>query len=304
MGSIANGKVFTVNKARAVKEMSIRDATTLSKWSIEEKPLRCYDESARNLVHQPIDRIYFYAPAPTTRIITQDNYDCTLTNDTEVLTMDGWMKVADLKVGTVLMENGMDHPPYQDKTVLTRLYVEQGKTQKEIAEMYGVSPRTIRDWVARFDLHRGDAGALFGEDNPAWKGDDVSRLGGYDRTHRISDGNIKLVCERCGGTEDIQIHHRDRDPTDTDSSNLEVLCVMCHKAEHLGAPVRWIRPAEITRLSYGGSEKTYGLRTPSGNIVVDGLIVRFPIETANTIKEFGASDGKLQFKTSQNDETQ
>lgn len=295
MGSIAKGRVFTVNKNRAVKELSIRDATTLSKWSIADKPIRCYDESTKELVHQPLTCTIRYPPKSLYRIITEDNYDSFLTGDCEVLTADGWVEVSSLKVRTVLMENGTDVPPYHDKETLKRLYIDAGKTQKEIAAMYNVSPRTIRDWVDRFELHRGDAGALFGEDNPAWKGDDVSKLGGYDRTHRLTDGHVPLVCERCGGTENLQVHHKDRDPTDTDSDNLEVLCVMCHKAEHLGAPVRWIRPARITRIAYGGSEVTYGLRTPSGNVIVDGLIVRFPLDGAESIKEFGVSDGKLQF---------
>lgn len=53
--------------------------------------------------------------------------------------------------------------------------------------MYGVSPRTIRAYVDKFDLHRGDAGAKFGEDNPNWKGVNVTKDGGYSRTHGITD---------------------------------------------------------------------------------------------------------------------
>lgn len=50
---------------------------------------------------------------------------------------------------------------------------------------------------------------------------------------------------------------------------------MCHKAEHLGAPVRWIRPAHIIEKIYAGYNKTYGFDTSLGNVVVNGFILRF-----------------------------
>lgn len=127
--------------------------------------------------------------------------------------------------------------------------------------MYGVSPRTVRAYVDKFNLHRGDAGAKFGEDNPNWKGVNVSKDGGYSRTHNITDKQKKGVCDRCGFVGVTQIHHDDRNPVNTDSENLIELCVMCHKAEHLGAPVRWIRPARITEKRYAGHEKSYGFNT-------------------------------------------
>lgn len=292
MGSIRTGTMFSVNKARAVTSHSVSDMSTLSKWSINNKPVRCYDESTHELTHEPLSAIYAYPEMRMYTIRTEDDYSCTLSGDCEVLTVDGWKAVDKLEKDDVLMENGTDTPAYQDYETLKRLYVDKGMTQKAIADMYGVSPRTIRSWVDIHKLHRGDAGALFGKDNPAWKGDDIGRLGGYDRTHRLMDGNYEKVCSRCGSTENIQLHHDDRHTQNTSAENLIPLCMMCHKAEHLGAPVRWIRPARITAIDYAGHEKSFGFDTRCGNAVIDGLIVRFPREGA-TVKDFGVFNGQL-----------
>lgn len=39
-------------------------------------------------------------------------------------------------------------------------------------------------------------------------------------------------CERCGGTRILQRHHRDRDPTNNQPANVEILCLGCHVEEH------------------------------------------------------------------------
>lgn len=47
----------------------------------------------------------------------------------------------------------------------------------------------------------------------------------------------KAACERCGATERLHVHHRDRDRTNNDPTNLETLCVLCHNRHHfLKAP--------------------------------------------------------------------
>lgn len=39
-------------------------------------------------------------------------------------------------------------------------------------------------------------------------------------------------CERCGGTRRVEVHHKDGDATNNDTSNLEALCLWCHRKEH------------------------------------------------------------------------
>lgn len=48
--------------------------------------------------------------------------------------------------------------------------------------------------------------------------------------------NKPKICERCGFDKDpaIIVHHKDRNRSNNDISNLEVLCCNCHAIEHWG----------------------------------------------------------------------
>lgn len=39
-------------------------------------------------------------------------------------------------------------------------------------------------------------------------------------------------CNRCGSTDALEVHHKDRDRTNNSTENLEVLCHECHVDEH------------------------------------------------------------------------
>ncbi|MGR2681598.1 HNH endonuclease signature motif containing protein [Chromobacterium haemolyticum] len=41
------------------------------------------------------------------------------------------------------------------------------------------------------------------------------------------------ACERCGSTETLQRHHKDRNPANNSPENVEILCLKCHKADHM-----------------------------------------------------------------------
>ncbi len=40
------------------------------------------------------------------------------------------------------------------------------------------------------------------------------------------------ICNRCGTTKDICVHHRDEDRTNNELDNLEVVCKKCHQDHH------------------------------------------------------------------------
>lgn len=42
----------------------------------------------------------------------------------------------------------------------------------------------------------------------------------------------KPICERCGSTDNIHVHHKNRDRDDNSDENLEILCQSCHMKEH------------------------------------------------------------------------
>jgi len=46
---------------------------------------------------------------------------------------------------------------------------------------------------------------------------------------------IKLLggkCEICGSTENLELHHKDRNPKNNDPSNIQLLCRKCHRRIH------------------------------------------------------------------------
>lgn len=42
----------------------------------------------------------------------------------------------------------------------------------------------------------------------------------------------RRFCNRCNRSDQLQVHHMDRNPFNNARTNLEVLCVPCHRAEH------------------------------------------------------------------------
>lgn len=62
-----------------------------------------------------------------------------------------------------------------------------------------------------------------GANNNNWKSG--AQSGYYDRF-------LKESCERCGSSQNLLIHHRDRNRYNNDSVNLETLCKRCHQIEH------------------------------------------------------------------------
>lgn len=56
-------------------------------------------------------------------------------------------------------------------------------------------------------------------------------IGIYQKLKRMSIDELK--CERCGSTNHLLVHHKDRNRDNNKISNLELLCKSCHQQEHL-----------------------------------------------------------------------
>ncbi len=61
----------------------------------------------------------------------------------------------------------------------------------------------------------------------------VTKAEAHERARQIKKRNS---CERCGGLDWLQVHHRDRNPFNNEIHNLEVLCASCHRSEHKAPP--------------------------------------------------------------------
>jgi hypothetical protein len=56
----------------------------------------------------------------------------------------------------------------------------------------------------------------------------------YRAVNQIKRWCIPFICERCGSCVRVEVHHIDRDVTNNNINNLEVLCRCCHEKEHRG----------------------------------------------------------------------
>lgn len=270
-----------------VGKVSAKDLSNISKYSVDSYRVRCVDEVDKGVSHSTVHEIFFYPPQRMIVLETEDEYSIAITPDTEVYTLYGWMKAGDLRVGDMVYTNGIDIPPYRDKETLRRLYYDEHLTQKQIADRLGIAERTIRYYIHIYGLEKGCVHKMMGAENPRYKGDDVSKRGGYDRTHELYDKYKTGVCERCGRTLPTQLHHINRDPTDVSRENLMELCDLCHAMEHHGFVIKWVRPGRITKIRYGGTKESLGFSLyDATNVVIEGFVLRFDKEGAETVKEY------------------
>ena len=271
-----------VGSQKKVERISAKAVSNLSKYSIASRQLRYEHDLA--IYHSNLCTKLFYPEQRMSVFVTEEGYEICVTDDVLVLTPEGWKEFGKLAVGDEIYVNGNDVPPYMDEEALRALYVDGKRTQKEVADLLGVSERTIRFYVHKFGLEKGIGPKLMGSDNPRWKGDDVSKRGGYDRTHELTDRMKTGVCSKCGRRLPTQIHHDDRNPVNIDMNNLMELCDLCHAMEHHGMVIKWVRPSKIAMIRYGGVEPSLGFRVKDGeNVVVEGFIVRFPDNAEKTI---------------------
>ena len=109
------------------------------------------------------------------------------------------------------------------KPQVKSMYLQQGLSQQAIADSYGVRLRTIQHAMQILGIpsrSRGRPGA---------------------QHHGFKDGKssvlyrtlvVKTWCERCMGTENLAIHHRNMNHTDNRPENLAIYCQGCHQSEH------------------------------------------------------------------------
>lgn len=69
----------------------------------------------------------------------------------------------------------------------------------------------------------------FGEKNPCWKGGGTCH---YFRKMAFEVYKMPKVCEMCGSTVRISVHHKDMDKTNNTKENLSILCNRCHARHH------------------------------------------------------------------------
>ena len=257
------------------KRMSALDVSRLSKTTREYRPVRSVYLDTMEIGSAVIYGITKRMNERLIHLETDCGYILECTNDTIILTKDGWRRVYEIDVGTELWVNGQPSDAYKDKSFLEEWYVKRRKTQKDIADMcstpeHPVAVRTIRAWIKKFGLGRGDSGALYGADNPRYKEDLDTQKGLYARARfGIVKKNVCAICGREGPTD---IHHEDHNLLDSDEDNLIEICEKCHQMEHKGAIIKHTRPAKITVKRTAGVEPS--VHFAIDNYVASGFIIK------------------------------
>lgn len=117
-----------------------------------------------------------------------------------------------------------------DKEWLIREYVELDKPVGKIANETGAHRLTVREWIIKQGLLEPHSTRhsrhTKGMNNPAYTNGNSNR---YQRKFLLSDR--PAICEWCGSTENIQVHHRNHDRTNNTLSNLGWLCQHCNIME-------------------------------------------------------------------------
>jgi len=202
---------------------------------------------------------------PAVAVETEDAYRIVCTPDTLFLNCDNgkfnWKRADALTSGSTVMSNGIPDERYKDPDWLKRVYSKEKKTQRQIAEICKVSPRTVRFYVKAYGLGRGDSGALFGASNPNYSSETESS----DCTDDMPVPQRTGICSLCGAIGTTQLHS-------TKSGFVEV-CPLCHKTIHLGYTVRHIRKSIVSSVSQTDSERMFSFVTSNGTLVIDGFII-------------------------------
>lgn len=298
-------EVFTDLTNRDVRKRTVRELFEMPKQYLDMTHIRSVNLDTKELISNKIKNVYKTGKKEVYKVTTNLGYEIKTTLEHQFYTDNGWKRLKELSVGDEVYTNG--ELAYRNKEWLNRKYNIENLRQEDIAKLCGVSRHTIRAWVRKFNLQKANSewniGRIppnkgknkhnypplmetskkmkgrcthfigYGEDNPAWKGDDISIRGGYARAHR----NYKKtgVCEICGEHTKTEIHHKDTNPKNNSPENLMELCVSCHKAEHKGAVVKVIRKDTIKSIERIGLEETYDIEmeVPHHNFIGNGFVV-------------------------------
>lgn len=125
----------------------------------------------------------------------------------------------------------------EEKIRIIKQFQSNGLTQGQIAEKVEVCRESIRDFCKRHGIkpiHY--QGAQPGNKSAMIDGMGENTIRRLTKKVLLSAGRDIIKCERCGYVdyfkEELPRHHKDRNRSNNDPTNLEVLCRTCHGAEH------------------------------------------------------------------------
>ena len=184
---------------------------------------------------------------------------------------------------------------YKDKDWLYEQNITLNKTFVQISKETGYNVSTLKKWAKVHGLPQKGTGYFNVGHKPWNKGisekDDerVKRQANalrnfhYDKSKKgisiLKEDTTNYqkhntnVCEICGSTDDIEVHHIDKNHNNNNPENLISLCSSCHTRVH-NQSLLVIYADEIVSITRIGIEDVYDIEMPNyHNYVANGIIV-------------------------------
>lgn len=219
--------------------------------------IECRDSDGRARKHK-VKNVYEQGEKPVWKIKLDNGKTVKATSNHRFQVKDnGYKRVDQLIVGDYLWCCDFEYEKTNKRWNLSE--IEEGKSDYD---------------VARGKRYEG-MGFKEGADNPAWLGGNYVK---YNEYRNKKDG----ICECCGiRTDRLETHHIDGNRLNNDWSNLENICVACHKKKHyreLGRTKQGEKGyptylSKIISIKYFGIEMTYDVEIESDehNFFANGI---------------------------------
>ena len=316
---------YISDKKRSAKKRNIE---TIYKWSLDSKCqavfhqliIRSFDEQTHSVVPNKIKNVFFNGVKDVFKITTESGRSLKCTDGHRFFTDTGWKTLAELESGNFIYVNGLT--PLENEDWLRHNYLTLNKTRKQLAEEIGCSESRLYKAFKKFgitkplsdrpnrhpgygikgmfsDSQRADISKrMSGANNHRYlkNRNDLSTSGAY-RESRIKFSDRASACEYCGNTENIEIHHIDKNPRNNSEENVKFLCSRCHHLWHRPYAVGAFKD-KIKNIIYIGQEKVYDLEmeAPYQNYVANGIIVHNSQESSRFCDySAGKFGGELTF---------
>lgn len=264
--------------------------------NLQRNQLEYLNEDTGEFVFAPANKVFYNGKKEVYNIVTKLGYSLKCTADHKIYTPNGYVELKDLHVGDNLYVNGIETTVlYRDKSWLENQYITLNKTFVQIAKETGYNVNTLKKWAKVHGLPQKGTGYFNVGHKPWNKGlsekDDerVKRQGDalrnfhYDNSKKgisiLKEDTSKYqkhntnVCEICGSTVDVEVHHIDKNHNNNNPENLISLCSSCHTRVH-NQSLLVIYADEIISITKVGIEDVYDIEMPNyHNYVANGIVV-------------------------------
>ena len=253
--------------------------------------------SNHTIVGNKVLDIFYNGIKSVYEVTTESGRKIKTTKNHKFFTRDGWKELEDIKKGDYVMVNGVEL--LYNKDWLEYNYITLNRTRRDISKEIGCCEATLYKSFKKFGIIKphskypnrkaghGIKGMLSeesrkrisekmsGQNNHRYIKDRnlLSISGGYTESLKKYDRKNN-VCEFCGGSESIEVHHIDKNPRNNINENIKFLCSKCHKLWHKQKSIGSFLD-KVLSIKYVGKEDVYDLEMeePYHNYIANGFVV-------------------------------